>query len=174
MNNVKKYYKTKYHSQHNLSASNIKLYNFILELDIKTIFEFGCNVGRHLFRLRNFGYDVSGIDINKEFIIEANEQGLHCGVGDEKKLKKLKDNKFDLCFTNSVICHMPAKDAKVAIENLKRISSKYVILFECVTKKNDFWWIHDYEKFGFKPMLESDSHLKHKNNATYKLFFLEI
>jgi len=175
MSKHKLYYRTKYHKQLNLSKSNIKLYNQIIDLDIQTIFEFGCNIGRHLSILKNFGYSVKGMDINSTFIQQAvNDYGLDAITGDETKLKNIYSGSFDLCFTNSVICHMPKDEAEVAIKELKRISKRYIILFECISKTNDLWWIHNYESYGFKEILKSDSHLYWKNEAEYKLFICEL
>ena len=168
---VKNYYKEEYHSQYNLSKANIFLYNQIINLEnISSIFEFGCNIGRHLNRLNNFGYETFGIDINQKFIKIANENGLKAKTGDEKYLSNLSNDLYDLCFSNSVICHMPPKEANLAINELKRICKNYVICFECVTKDHDFWWIHDYVKHGFKEVLTTESHLFKKNGAVYKLF----
>ncbi|MBV1952563.1 MAG: class I SAM-dependent methyltransferase [Cycloclasticus sp.] len=172
---VKKYYKDEYHPQYNLSRSNILLYAEIFKLkDVETIFEFGCNIGRHLNRLNNFGFDSFGMDINEKWIKEAKKNGLLAHVGNENDLQKLVMNSVDLVFTNSVLCHMPAKEAEVAINELKRIARRYVIFFECVTKDEKFWWVHDYEKHGFKRVLSSDSHLKGKNGATYNLYLCEL
>jgi SAM-dependent methyltransferase len=169
---VKQYYKEEYHAQYNLSKANIKLYNEIIGLlGVDTIFEFGCNVGRHLNRLNNFGYTTSGIDINSEFIEEAISNGLSVKTGDESFLvNHISDDEYDLSFTNSVICHMPPETADIAITELKRISKKYVIMCECITKDHKFWWVHDYKKYGFTELLTVESHLYNKNDAIYKIF----
>jgi len=172
---VKAYYKNEYHPQYNLSKANVLLYNQIFQLkDVEHIFEFGCNVGRHLNRLNNFGFKTCGIDINEKWIAEAKSNGLNAHVGNEDYLKDIEENLFDLCFTNSVLCHMPKKEAKIAIKELKRIAKKYVIAFECISKEHKFWWIHNYKELGFKEVLTVDSHLSEKNGATYKLFICEL
>ena len=161
----KEFYKRRYHPQRNLSAANIKLYNLILDLDVVSIFEFGCGVGRHLERLSDWGHDVAGMDISKDCIREAKKNGLKVSVGDETKLHKIKPR--DLVFTNSVLCHM--EDITEALEELKRISTKYLIMCECVTKDNVHWYIHDYPG---KLITTIDSHLN--NGATYNVYLCEF
>ena len=166
----KKYYKTKYHPQYNLSKANIMLYNQILSLDVSTIFEFGCNTGRHLHRLRGMGYEVSGMDINKDFVRSCIQNDLDVKNGDENKLNRYDDSQFDLIFTNSVLCHMDSRSAKKAIRELKRIGYKYLLAFECTSKDNDFWWIHDYK--DFETILTEKSH--RIGSATYELMICEL
>jgi SAM-dependent methyltransferase len=168
----KKYYKTKYHPQYNLSAANIRLYNQILNLKVNSIFEFGCNVGRHLIRLQSMGYIVAGMDINKDFVRSAILSDIEAEVGDEDSLKEYIGKQFDLSFTNSVLCHMPPDSTKKAIIQLKRITKKHIIALECVSKSNNFWWIHDYEKYGFKKVLEVSSH--RVEDATYVLYRCDL
>ena len=166
-NKEKQYYKTKYHPQYNLSAANIRLYNEILNLkSIETVFEFGCNIGRHLQRLQILGYDVYGMDINKDFVKSCILQEINVIVGDENKLHTIESDSMDLVFTNSVLCHM--SDIKKAIKELKRITKRELIVCECINKTNDFWWEHDYEALGFKPIIELTSHKIEK--AKYILY----
>ena len=153
----KDYYKNNYHPQYNLSAANIRFYNEILNLkDIETVFEFGCNVGRHLVRLEHMGYKVYGMDINKDFVKSCTRQEITALVGDEDTLHDIEGNSMDLVFTNSVLCHM--SDIDKAIKELKRITRRELLICECVTKENNFWWIHDYEAMGFEPLIELKSH----------------
>lgn len=163
--NEKQYYKLRYHPQRNLSIANIRLYQTILDLDVRTIFEFGCGVGRHLERLNSWGYITSGMDISRKCIIEGKENGLKVMTGDERGLHRLKPR--DLVFTNSVLCHM--SEPQQAMEELKRMAKKYLIMCECVTKENDFWWIHEYEG---KLIHTIDSHLD--NGATYNMYLCEF
>jgi len=165
MKKEKLFYQKRHHPQRNFSRANVRLYQTILDLDVKTIFEFGCGVGRHLERLHDWGYVVSGMDISTKCVKEAKGNGLKVVEGDETALKNIKPR--DLVFTNSVLCHM--SDPSEAIEQLKRIASKYLIMCECVTKDNDFWWIHEYEG---KLIHTIDSHAV--DGATYNMYLCEF
>lgn len=169
--NSKEFYENRYHPQKALSKANIRLYNEIInQIDSGTIFEFGCNIGRHLQRLSSMGYDCEGIELSKKTVENA-LKGFKISVGDEAYLKGMEDDSKDVVFTNSVLCHIERVDG--IIEDLIRISSKAVYLCECVTKQHDYWWIHKYEDYGFEECLTIDSSLKDKNSATYKIFKLE-
>ena len=161
----KQFYKERYHPQYKLSKANIRLYNTILNLDVNTIFEFGCGIGRHLHRLEGMGYNCFGVDISKDCIREAKQHGLNVKVGDETSLSKFKPR--DLVFTNSVLCHIENIDE--ALKNLKALSSKYLLMFECINKEGEHWYIHNYPG---KEILTIDSHLE--EGRTYKLFLCEF
>lgn len=171
MSKQKEHYKTNYHPQYNLSRANVRLYNEILNLNPEDVFEFGCNVGRHLVRLRAMGFEVDGMEINKDFVKACVKQDIPVWLGDETDLIGLEGNMHDLCFTNSVLCHMNNKEATQAIKELKRIASKYVLICECVSKADNFWWIHDYESAGFKTILEILSHSV--KGANYRIMLWE-
>ena len=163
----KLYYANRYHPQRNLSEANVRLYNTILDLDVETIFEFGCGVGRHLEKLKDWGYTVTGMDISEQCVDEAKILGLNVLHGDESMLHHIKPK--DLVFTNTVLCHMNEKDALVAQKLLRRIASKYLITCECVSKTNNFWWVHEYKG---KSLYTIDSHLN--NGAIYEMKLLTI
>lgn len=157
------FYKERHHPQYRLSEANIRMYNIILDLDVDTVFEFGCGIGRHLHRLGELGYDCTGVDISKECVNEAKDNGLNVYVGDENTL--VDQNDFDLVITNSVLCHME----NPPVEQLKSMASKYLLMCECVSKTNDYWWIHEYPG---KELLTVDAHLD--NGATYKIYLCEF
>jgi len=60
-------------------------------------------------------------------------------------------------------------DPTEALRELKRMAKKYLITVECVTKENDFWWVHEYEG---KLIHTIDSHLN--NGATYNIYLCEF
>ncbi|MEN7537933.1 class I SAM-dependent methyltransferase [Aurantiacibacter flavus] len=81
----------------------------IVQLEPKTVFEFGCNAGKNLAVIsekspRSF---VSGVDINEAAVSWGREQGLNLAVADERVLDAMPDNTFDVIFTVSVLDHLP-------------------------------------------------------------------
>jgi trans-aconitate methyltransferase len=159
------YYTHRFHPQRNFSKANVRLYNTILDLGVETIFEFGCGIGRHIEKLNSWGFTASGMDISLECVEEARGSGLNVLHGDETVLKHISPK--DLVFTNSVLCHM--SDIEEAQKQIKRIAKKYIIACECVSKINDYWWIHEYEGELIHTI---DSHLD--NGAMYNLYLLDV
>lgn len=141
---AKKHYELTYHPQYRYSQINKRLYEHIKKFEIETVFEFGCNVGRHLIRLRKDGYDVFGIDVNATSVFEAKFINAlrTVEVGDEQTLADIPDDSFDLVFTNSVLCHI--KDVSDIIPHLQRISRKHLMMVEAIDHKGKFWYEHEY------------------------------
>ena len=166
----KEFYSGRNHPQARLTKANILFYHTIINTPkIKKVFEFGCNTGRHLAILKDFGYVVSGCDVSRKVVASAHKE-LNIKHGDENYLVKIKDNGFDVTLTKSVLCHMPKSEAQVAISEMKRIAKKAVIICECINKNSAHWYIHDYTLFGFVEVVTIDSYLYEKNNATYKIY----
>lgn len=157
MNEAKEHYTDQYHPQIKMSPINKRTYEFIDSLDIKTVFEFGCNIGRHLLKFRKMGIKPFGIDINATSIFYA--RFLHklenVDVADELSLKDIPDNSFDLVFTNSVLCHIEHIDD--ILKDLKRISKKHLIMVEAIKKQGIHWWEHKYpgERIFFKKSIQN-------------------
>jgi len=96
----------------------------------KSVFEFGCHVGRNLRVIKEVsGCKVAGIDVNKHAIDYGKENNkLSLKVGDHNSLKQMKTNSFDVCITVSALDHVPAID--IALENLVRIAKSWMIMIE--------------------------------------------
>ena len=149
---------------------NALLYNEIMKLKPTSIFEFGCNWGQNLQRL---GFHLPkaklfGIDLNEQAIKLA--KGLHLDVklADEKYLKEIPDNEYDITFTCSVLNHLPPRITTSIIKHLQRIASKHVLLMECTQKDEPRWWAHNYSKYGFEHIGFRESKVI---KANYDLFW---
>jgi ubiquinone/menaquinone biosynthesis C-methylase UbiE len=94
----------------------------------KNILEIG--VGNKLLssHLKNGGYNIKTLDINKNFNPDF--------VGDIRNLP-FKDNSFDTICAFEVLEHIPFKDLDKIISELRRVSKKYVVL-SLPIKKNIF------------------------------------
>jgi len=164
MDQAKEHYTAQFHPQRKFSNVNRLTYKFIERLNgIQSVFEFGCNVGRHLLHFRKKGFVVFGIDLNATQIFEARfiNKLNTVEVGDELSLKDIPDNAFDLVFTNSVLCHIEEIDE--IMKQLQRISRKHIVMVEANERQGKFWWPHDYigkEKFACKST----------QGITYKLY----
>ena len=98
-------------------------------LNATTVLDVGCGEGFTLLRLKNenIGQKLSGIDNNEQAIAYANKNypELEIKKGDVYKLP-YKDNSFDLVLCMEVLEHLDKP--LVALEELKRVSKKYVLL----------------------------------------------
>lgn len=159
--NAKDHYKKQFHPQLKLSEINAKTYAYIETLKPLSIFEFGCNVGRHLTQFEDRGYTAFGIDINKRSVKKAKASGLWAEAVDESYLQDMEEGSFDLCFTNSVLCHIE-KVGKI-VEQLHRISTRGVIMVEAVQKQGQYYWLHKYKG-------EEIFELKSTQGKLYKCF----
>lgn len=169
---AKLYYRDEYHFQKSVNPNNIYIYGYISSLQPKNLFEFGCNVGRHLNEFRKQGIDVSGIDVSARAIELGKElYGLeNIRVGDESSLKDEKTI-YDVVYVNSVLCHIDNIDD--IIVDLKKIS-KTIIIFEAPykaasqkTNMSEFWYPRDYSIYGFKKLW---SFYAESCDATYYLY----
>lgn len=85
------------------------LVRLVRDLKPRSVLEFGCNVGRNLYALREAFADIQlvGLDINEEAVRAGREAGqLDLRVGDERTVAAMQEGEFDLVFTVSVLDHM--------------------------------------------------------------------
>lgn len=144
----KSYYKNEYHVQHKLHPNNYFMYGYIKALRPNSVFEFGCNAGRHLNQLSRMGINVAGVDINKN-AIEAGRRiyGLsNIRHGGEELIRNLGN--YDIIITNSVLCHVP--EAKEIVRELREHCNKMLIFEAPYKTSGKYWYTHEYEKMGFK------------------------
>jgi len=107
------------------------LVQLVRDLGVKTVLEFGCNVGRNLAAIAEHcpGVTVTGIDINQEAVEFGREKtGLDLRVADERGLESFADGAFDLVFCVSVLDHISAIDE--VCRQLVRVAGKAVFLME--------------------------------------------
>lgn len=142
---AKENYRDAYHLQMASTPENYWLYGYIRALGAGSVFEFGCNAGRHLYQLAQMGLKVQGIDINRRAVDAAR---LHYRVpvdeGDEKALSKIPTGSYDVVLTVSVLSHM--EKIKETLEELRRIARHHIIMVESRSREDhgSYWWSHDY------------------------------
>jgi len=163
VNKAKQHYAERYHLQHAVQPDNYWLYGYIAALGVRSVFEFGCNVGRHLNQLRRQGHEVDGCDINPRAVEAAHLlHGLTLRCGDETLLAEFDNGAYDLVLTVSVLSHMPK--AKETIAQLRRIARSHLILVETRSRTDKLWWVHDY------PGQCVHSYHAEKVNAVYQIW----
>ncbi len=165
---AKEHYSAGYHLQMVSHPENFWLYGYIAALKIRSVFEFGCNAGRHLYQLKRMGLKVNGIDVNERGIEAARlHHHLTLQVGDEKDLFRIPSESYDLVLTVSVLTHM--EEVKSPLQELQRIARHHLILVETGsrTDKKNYWWRHDY------PGRPVYSYYSRPVNSMYQIWHLQ-
>lgn len=99
--------------------------------DIDTALEVGCNKGHNLEALKASDIKAIGIEPNKTLckkpeIINANAYDI-----------PWSQNTFDLVFTSGVLIHIPTEKLDVALEEIRSVAKKYVMMIEYGSKKEE-------------------------------------
>lgn len=145
----KEHYKNRYMVQTKVVPLNVLMYDIFEKMKPESVFEFGCNCGKNLDELQKRGLkDLHGIDINKR-ALEYGKDNFDVGLsyGDETFLKAIPDNKYDLVFTCSVLCHM--LDIEDTLKQLRRIGKRLIVVETHETPKNRIYFVnHDYKDFS--------------------------
>lgn len=117
--------------------------NTILQLkSINKICEIGKGNGFFNMIVKSLGYNVLSVDYDKSL-----EPDIHCSVLD---LKQKIDEKFDAVVAFQVLEHIPFENFELALENMKSISKKYVIIslpFAGITAKLLFYLFKHKPRF---------------------------
>lgn len=136
-------------------------------LDIKRILEIGCNRGHNLIALSEIGeYDLIGIEPLQYAVLEARAASNRISVldGDCFSIPFI-DSYFDLVFTSGVLIHIAPEDQPRAIDEMYRVSNRYLLVIEYYAKPetlvhyrgyNDLLWKSDFKNILLqqKPSLE--------------------
>ncbi len=105
-----------------------------IKKDAKKVLDVGCGNGRHVVFFAEQAFNVSGIDISKEAIDVANawlnKKGLtadlRAGVAENLPFK---NEEFDVVISDGVLDHIPMKNAKEAVNEMKRVLKQEGYLF---------------------------------------------
>jgi len=134
------------------------LIKYILEKNIKSVLEIGCNCGPNLRILleKNPHLILRGIDINAESIDIGNKKFKQMKKGDIKLFERnidnltlFSDNSFDVVFSDAVLIYIAPDKIKNILQELLRISSKRLVLLEQNNHHKSKYcghWIHNYKK----------------------------
>jgi 2-polyprenyl-3-methyl-5-hydroxy-6-metoxy-1,4-benzoquinol methylase len=141
---AKSYYRS-YVANDIISPLNEQLIQDVMSYNPKSVFEFGCGVGKNLEILKGHVENLYGIDISKKAVAIATKKNLTVTCGDETELANIKNR--DVVFTCSVLDHI--KDIVYIINELKRIANIAIVIAETNTKAAKFYYPHDYESLGF-------------------------
>jgi SAM-dependent methyltransferase len=109
----------------------------------RKVFEFGCNVGRHLVEIRERDPSIilRGVDINVAAVETGRRNGLPLAVGDETYMARFTDDEFDVAYTASVIDHIP--DPTLALREMARIAPVLVFLEPWMGYEGKVEWVSE-------------------------------
>ncbi len=117
-----------------LINSNIALFSKILKSapDIKSIVEFGCNVGMNLQALRriNNEFELCGYEINSLAVQKARNLNIATIIEGTVIDRIADENKYDLVFTKGVLIHINPNELDKVYENIYNLSKRYVVVCE--------------------------------------------
>jgi pseudaminic acid biosynthesis-associated methylase len=105
---------------------------FLNGLQLDAILEVGCNVGNQLRCLQSMNYsNLYGIELQLYAVERAKEvtKGINIIQGSAFDIP-YKDGYFDLVFTSGVLIHISPNDINKAIDEMYRVSGKYIWGFE--------------------------------------------
>ena len=105
-------------SDHWLSFFGAIADRIVRELQPSSVLDAGCAKGFLVEQLRERGVDASGIDVSEHAIAEAHESVRdHCRVA---SLTEPLDRRYDLITCIEVLEHLPAAEARAAVEQPQR------------------------------------------------------
>lgn len=148
----KSFYST-YHANNDLCEVDRKLIKEVIKYQPESVFDFGTGTGKNLKRIQELSpkTNVCGMDLSFLNIIHARAQNNipFLIIGDEWFLCRLRN--FDVVITCSVLCHIKGIDR--IVDDLKEIAKKSIIIAETNDNGGEYYFPHDYESFGFVPVV---------------------
>jgi len=103
------------------------------KVDVASVLEVGCNVGANLYWLSELlePSAVFGVDVNEEALARAREilPKANVVLASARELP-FRDRWFDLVFTAGVLIHLPPAILPLAMGEIVRCSTRYVLCCE--------------------------------------------
>jgi len=130
----------------NLNPNWKEIYHQAHRLKVKSVFECGCGSGQHLINIQKTSpevvvngcdYSQSQIDLGfKYYNMESYEFSRRLSVRDltSDNIDDLGEHEF--VFTQAVTMHLAHERAKKFLLNMKRLSTKYILLLENPSSHN--------------------------------------
>jgi len=104
--------------------------NIIKNLDVRTILDYGCGIGRLTGSLSK-KWDIIGADISREMLKIAKKTYPDVQFLPIEKIQGI----FDLVLTYTVLQHIPDSEIDKVLQNIQKFSGKYVLFVESLGKR---------------------------------------
>lgn len=129
----------------------------IKDLDVRRILEIGCNVGHNLVAISKIGgFQLVGLEPSKYAVLQGRSSSNAISILEGNAFDiPFKDGYFDLVFTSGVLIHISLTDLSKAIDEMYRVSNKYVLVIEYFAEEetaipyrghNNLLWKRDFKK----------------------------
>jgi ubiquinone/menaquinone biosynthesis C-methylase UbiE len=143
--NYKKLYNILYKEGYHIDIlTNIgsKFVNHLVDsYQFDSILDVGCSQGLAVQQYQISGKDAYGIDISKIGVDKAKELGINnCKVASILNIP-FDDNNFDAVSSSDVLEHLEESDVEKAINEICRVSKKYLFLKIASKKEGNRKWI---------------------------------
>lgn len=138
--------------------SRVNAFGFMLkDLNINRVLEVGCNVGHNLLAISSIAdFQLIGLEPSKYAVLQGRLSSNVISILEGNIFDiPFKDNYFDLVFTSGVLIHISLTDLPKAIDELYRVSSKYVLVIEYFAEEEtvipyrghkNLLWKRDFKK----------------------------
>lgn len=131
-----KQYAVDHQNNHNGEMAKF-IRDLAISLRVQSVLEIGCNAGNDL-KLFPEELGVNGVDISEFAIARAKENlpQFNFKIGDITAIP-FEDNSIDLVFTRNLFNHIDAQNIKKSIEELFRVSKKYIFNIELFSENEE-------------------------------------
>ena len=141
----------------------------------KTMLDVGCGVGLSMLAFILAGKLARGIEVSDYLLNNHLYSFSKLGLVNKGRIQELpfEDNSFDLVFCTDVLEHVVEEDVEKAIEELVRVSKKYILVSACYiedeamkslagidlklheTVKPEEWWLSKFNMFRIRKLKEA-------------------
>ncbi len=132
-----------------------QLIQFVKKYAGNKVLDFGCAIGNYCVVLSRAGYDMYGVDVNKEYVDKAISRGVHAALVHD--VLPFADASFDTVIMFEVLEHLTNPSAVIA--EARRVARKNVLF--TVPNSED---IVELQRSGL--LFEHFADLDHKNFFT--------
>lgn len=136
----------------------------------QSLLEVGCGPGRLFDSYKNIAH-VVGVDFSPQMLERAKKlikkkkyDNIELRLMDARNLK-FSSNSFDVILTSNVLLHIRPEKIQKAINEITRVSKKWIICAELSDKKKEGWncFAHDYVKLFSGAQIVSNTGIPFSN-----------
>ena len=121
------------------------------DVSTASILEVGCNVGWNLAYLRDLGCGgLAGIEPQSYAVERARQRMPGCDIRQGTAFAlPFADSSFDMVFTSGVLIHIHGDDLGTAMEEMYRVSRRYILYVEYDAEQETSTWLNsdDADRF---------------------------
>lgn len=135
----------------------------------QSVFEIGCNTGHNLLEIQRLGYSAFGCEPNLRAFNSSIASNLHIYNADGASLKNIKSSTFGMVFTSCVLIHTNPFECHRIMNEMARISKKYVLFMEYFAKRETQKVYRGHKELLFKRNFAKKFAEEHKDFELLKM-----